>query len=472
MTKRVKRKRVIRFSKKLIKGNTTLYILLAVLVLGSAVFAGLFSTIKPGQDENNNPVSITCCDTGDGPDCKPQTGSEKEITFNNQKYGLLRTKVQFIEGNLHLEKAGETQSNDPIIINTGERSPIPADITPVPPLDCKNGEDKYFRKYAPPEDLTTNEKLIPYCISVPDDQIVFVCKKNCFPSTCPSGYPSGVKCYGDRESVFDVYFRLEDYNKPEIEGGGVPGFIKNCDKTGLGTQPLPSGVAKQKIIIKDQTSPQKNLQLKTFIVEQELNLNPWLSPFCKPAIYLYPKEKTKVDVKINPKGKVTLTIPNYPENGWKVTAYPDGKIESNNASYNYLYYEAKIPNELIENKTKQGYVVSYNELDSTLKTLLPKIGLNNKEENEFLDYWLKALPKSPFYFVGVVPQDLLNEISPLDLNPKPDTLIRVTLYFKPLDAKIKVDPPLIQKIERKGFTVVEWGGLFKIDNNHPFTCLM
>lgn len=465
MPKRVKRKKIIHFSKKLIKGNTTLYILLVVLVLGSAIFTGLFSTIKPRPGENNNPVNIACCDTGDGPDCKPQTGPEKEITFNNQKYGLLRTKVQFIEGNLHMEDSGDKFNNDPIIVNTGERSPIPTGFNQPP--DCKNGEDKYFRKYAPPEDLTTNERLIPYCISIPDDQIVFVCKKNCFPSICPSGYTSGVKCYGDRESVFDVYFRLSDEQTP-----GVPNFIKNCDKTGLGTQPLPSGVAKQKIIIKDQTSPKKNLQLKTFTVEQELNLNPWLSPFCKPAIYLYPKEKTKVNVKINPKGKITLTIPNYPENGWKVTAYPDGKIESDNVSYDYLYYEAKIPNELIENKTKQGYVVSYNELNLTLKTLLPKLGLNNKEQNEFLDYWLKVLPKSPLYFVGVVPQDLLNEVSPLDLNPKPDTLIRVTLYFKPLNTKIEVEAPLIPKIERKGFTVVEWGGLFKTDDKHPFTCLM
>src|SRR3989344_3982326 len=123
MPKRVKRKRVIRFSKKLIKGNTTLYILLAVLVLGSAVFAGLFSTIKPRPGENNIPVTIACWDAGDGPDCKPQEDRSKNQVLkldNGAEYGLIRTKVTLVEGNLHLKDSREKFNNDPIILNSSE----------------------------------------------------------------------------------------------------------------------------------------------------------------------------------------------------------------------------------------------------------------------------------------------------------------------------------------------------------------
>jgi hypothetical protein len=51
-------------------------------------------------------------------------------------------------------------------------------------------------------------------------------------------------------------------------------------------------------------------------------------------------------------------------------------------------------------------------------------------------------------------------ISELIISPKPETMIRVMMLTKPL--KSKIDMPLQDisslKIERKGFTVVEWGG--------------
>lgn len=467
MTKRINKKfkkHSKKLIKKYIKGNIALYILLGILILLSAGFAGFWGNVKSRPQPLKTSVALTCCDTGSGEACKPQ--EDQALTFKTVNYGLLKTSVQFMEGNLHLRPEGETPNHEPIIVNIGDEIPIPTDLNP--PSDCKNGEDKYFRKYAPPEDLTDNNKLITYCVSTPNDQLIFVCKKNCQVSTCPANYLGRTSCYGDKDTVFDVYFRLEDYTK----GGGVPNFIKNCDEN-MGSQPLPSGsTGQQKIIIKDNKEPQSNLQLKNFVIELEQNINPWLSPLCKPAIYLYPPEKTSVNVKIKPEGKLTLTIPDYPENGWKVIAYPDGKIITDNKAFEYLYYEAQIPNELVDNQTKEGYVIRYTEIESALNTLLAKLGLNEKEKSEFLDYWIKALPKSNYYFVGVVSQSLFNEISPLNINPKPDNIIRVALYFKPLDKKTDINPPTFTNIKRGGFTVVEWGGLFKTDKTHPFTCLM
>jgi hypothetical protein len=47
---------------------------------------------------------------------------------------------------------------------------------------------------------------------------------------------------------------------------------------------------------------------------------------------------------------------------------------------------------------------------------------------------------------------------PLHITPKPDTVIRVFMLFRALDSPIAVTPQRLTKIERKGFTVVEWGG--------------
>jgi hypothetical protein len=66
----------------------------------------------------------------------------------------------------------------------------------------------------------------------------------------------------------------------------------------------------------------------------------------------------------------------------------------------------------------------------------------------------------------------LEKISALTINPSPKTIIRVTLHFTPLDKKTELAEPQITKVQRNGFTVVEWGGIFKRDPTHPFSCLM
>ena len=46
----------------------------------------------------------------------------------------------------------------------------------------------------------------------------------------------------------------------------------------------------------------------------------------------------------------------------------------------------------------------------------------------------------------------------LSISPKPDTLIRIMMEYKPLNKKTKVNEQKLQKVDRKGFTAVEWGG--------------
>jgi hypothetical protein len=191
--------------------------------------------------------------------------------------------------------------------------------------------------------------------------------------------------------------------------------------------------------------------------------------FCKPAIYLYPPQETQVTVKIAPKGKLMLTIPTYPQGGWHVAAYPDGHIKYQSKYYDYLFYEAAIPDTLIPQQNT-GYVVPGSQLADLFNRLLPSLGLIAKEKTEFSSYWLKALPHSPYYFISVVPQTTLDGISPLLISPRPDRVIRVILNFRPLDKKIDVAPPQLPHVNRTGFVVVEWGGLFKQDAKHPFTC--
>lgn len=226
-------------------------------------------------------------------------------------------------------------------------------------------------------------------------------------------------------------------------------------------------------------------QLNWFLFKKDVYLpHAWWVPHCKPAIYLYPETATQVNVQVRiPNGSFLYTDPLYPTGGWNVLAKPSGELtylgntfadskgKTNYPSgiFPYMYYEARIADSAIEKPTT-GYSKKYTELASFFDELLPQLGLNSKEAKEFKAYWLKVLPKSTYYFIGIVTKENLDEIEPLTITPQQDTTIRVTLYFEALDMPKLVVAPRVKTPTRAGFTVVEWGGMIKRDKNHPFTC--
>ena len=46
----------------------------------------------------------------------------------------------------------------------------------------------------------------------------------------------------------------------------------------------------------------------------------------KPVIYLYPEEECEVHVGLSPDGALTVSYPQYPSDGWQITASPDGTL--------------------------------------------------------------------------------------------------------------------------------------------------
>ena len=63
-----------------------------------------------------------------------------------------------------------------------------------------------------------------------------------------------------------------------------------------------------------------------------------------------------------------------------------------------------------------------------------------------------------YNYIRFATSEEINSEMPLDISPVPKTLIRVLMEFKPLDEKIEVKEQKLEKVERKGYTVVEWGG--------------
>ena len=93
----------------------------------------------------------------------------------------------------------------------------------------------------------------------------------------------------------------------------------------------------------------------------------------KPVIYLYPEQETTVSVSLDYAGTLTATYPAY-EDGWRVTAEPDGTLyDENGNEYSYLFWEG-------ENNTdydfSTGFCVAGVDTADFLREKLAEIGLS------------------------------------------------------------------------------------------------
>jgi hypothetical protein len=106
-------------------------------------------------------------------------------------------------------------------------------------------------------------------------------------------------------------------------------------------------------------------------------------------------------------------------------------------------------------------VVQKGNIRDFLIEKLVKLGLNKKETADFLGFWEPRMQGSPYYFVSFLGNREMDQIAPLTITPKPDTVIRVLMDFAPLEKPIAVPGYDIQTPARNGFTAVEWGGVLK-----------
>ncbi|MCR4887618.1 MAG: hypothetical protein K5979_00360 [Ruminococcus sp.] len=200
--------------------------------------------------------------------------------------------------------------------------------------------------------------------------------------------------------------------------------------------------------------------------------NGWIRMFCddgsnnvafydlavdKPVIYLYPEDETDVNVELElTESELSTTYPKY-NNGWNVTAYPDGSLlnKADGTHHKYLFWDA------VNCRTKfdfsKGFCVAGSDTESFLKEKLTYMGLTEEEMNEFIVYWLPRMEHNPYNLISFQ-GDAYTNSAKLDITPSPDSLCRVFMTYIPLENAVDIEPQQLETFERKGFTVVEWGG--------------
>jgi len=206
----------------------------------------------------------------------------------------------------------------------------------------------------------------------------------------------------------------------------------------------------------------------------------------KPVIYLYPTEPTQVEVELLKPIQFTAELPRYHQS-WKVLAQPNGMLadlqpemtdcgaiddgrpgleyarqacEAN--QYPYLYWAGNVVGQSYPN-IDQGWVVNRTNLGSFLENKLDEMGLNNAEKSDFMIYWLPQMlsKDANFYRVSFLQTHQLNQFIPMAVNPTPDTVFRIFLDWEVLarEPEQLPKPQNLQRLQRDGFTLVEWGGL-------------
>ncbi len=208
----------------------------------------------------------------------------------------------------------------------------------------------------------------------------------------------------------------------------------------------------------------------------------------KPAIYLYPETPTIVNIKLADSILIDTNIPRHVKNkGWKVLAQSNGllndyQVEYTNCddfnddnfgleyakkacltnNYPYIYWDGLQLSKSIPT-SKRGWIIKKSDIQDFLSEKLESLKFNQKERYDFLKYWGSTLTNSSAksYFIYFIQNEAVDKYLPMKVSPRPDSSNRLYMVAKEFKTEIalKVKPQKLKPIKRKGFTIIEWGGI-------------
>lgn len=187
---------------------------------------------------------------------------------------------------------------------------------------------------------------------------------------------------------------------------------------------------------------------------------PWVCDSCfsvdKPNIYIYPEQKTFLNVTLNyPKGgEVIASIPEY-GSGWNVTVDTSGQIDG---KYDYLFYESEQPDVW---QMDQGWCIKTENMASFFTQNLGAYGFKGREIDDFNEYWIPRLRRAEYYMLFPQTNEIINSVIQLNFSETPDNILRLFYLVQESDVNVSIEAPEIGAFNREGFFVTEWGIVLK-----------
>lgn len=174
----------------------------------------------------------------------------------------------------------------------------------------------------------------------------------------------------------------------------------------------------------------------------------------KPILYIYPNEDMYINVKMEKDNNIITSYPKY-KNGWNVYVNKDGNIYYNGREYYGLYWDEYNDNNA---DFSEGFYVNGEGAIKFLEEKLDIIGLTNREADEFIMYWLPILENNEHNLVYFELTEEREKNNNLIIDPKPDSMLRINMHVKKINNIINIKEQELEKFNRIGYTVIEWGG--------------
>jgi len=93
---------------------------------------------------------------------------------------------------------------------------------------------------------------------------------------------------------------------------------------------------------------------------------------------------------------------------------------------------------------------------------MEQTGFNEKETDDFIEYWIPLLTDYPYYAIYPQYTGQLDAMIQLEFSTQPQNVIRPICSIRGLaDDNLNIQEPAIPPFAREGFTVTEWGVILK-----------
>jgi hypothetical protein len=184
----------------------------------------------------------------------------------------------------------------------------------------------------------------------------------------------------------------------------------------------------------------------------------------KPVIYLYSEKARKVSVQLQPKASLSFSYP-FLENGWNFNLSSKGLESPDGKTYPYLFWEAEHAdlNYQFQGNELPGSIVEKENVVEFLEKQLLDLGLNQKEQTDFITFWAPLMIKHDACFVQfILDEDYSAQIADIKIQPPPEASRRLYMMFTSIEEidleGVRIIDQKFNQFERKDYTLIEWGG--------------
>jgi len=184
------------------------------------------------------------------------------------------------------------------------------------------------------------------------------------------------------------------------------------------------------------------------------------SCMAEPIVYFYPPHPMTVHYQLGANVALAHTQPPMPNNGITLEARPGGTFaDVTGRRHSWLFWEgtsSRAPH------PGTGDVVRREDVAAYFSRVLPVLGLQGREIEDFKDAWIPRLSATPYYLIHFYSAAEVEVRAPVTVTPAPDSNLRLLMDALPLQEEVDApSSPLPQPPARGAFAVVEWGGIVR-----------